>query len=159
MIWLGKSFQFQQIQVPQDVEGKDNPVPEATIILMKFESRQKYSDSQWCFRFIVRFKGNPVSRTALKLLVSGTNPVLRGNCLLQSSDTLNIRFKIPVQEEFISCKNLKVAEEDLLPWCAVQTWVSCLMGSSSYDHLGASCSNIGVFTKETIALLPSWSVL
>ena len=29
------------------------------------------------------------------------------------------------------------------------------MGSSSYDYLGVSCSNIGVFTKKNIALLPS----
>ena len=29
----------------------------------------------------------------------------------------------PVQEEFISSKKLKVAEEGLLPWCVVQTWV------------------------------------
>ena len=41
----------------------------------KFKGRQKYSGSQWCFRFIVRFNGNPISHTALKPLVSGSNLV------------------------------------------------------------------------------------
>ena len=34
----------------------------------------------------------------------------------------------PGSEEFISCKKLKIAKEDLLPRCAVQTWVFCLTG-------------------------------
>ena len=77
----------------------------------EFKCRQKISGWKWRFRFKIRFKRKMFP---------------------QSFEALNIRFKIPVQEEFISCKKLKVAEEDLLPWCAVQTWVSCLISLSYY---------------------------
>ena len=60
------------------------------------------------------------------------NPVQGKWCLPQSFEALNLRFKIPVQEEFISCKKLKVVEEGLFPWCAVQIWVSRLIGLSYY---------------------------
>ena len=74
---------------------KGNPVLEDTVI---FKGRQKHSGSQGCFQIIVWFKSS-----------------LRESYLPQSFEALNIRFKIPVQEEFISFKKLKVAEEDLLP--------------------------------------------
>ena len=43
------------------------------------------------------------------------NPVQGKSVLPQRFEALNIRFKIPVQEGFISCKKLKGAKEDLLP--------------------------------------------
>ena len=49
------------------------------------------------------------------LKISDLQSGSRGICLPQSLEALTIRFKIPVQEEFISCKKLKIAEEDLLP--------------------------------------------
>ena len=63
----------------------------------------------------------------------------RERCLPQSFEDVNIRFKIPVQEEFISCKKVKIAEEDLLPRCAVQTWVSRLTGLTYYWSHGGFC--------------------
>ena len=46
---------------------------------------------------------------------SGLQSGSRERCLPQILEALNIRFKIPVQEGFISCKKLKGAKEDLLP--------------------------------------------
>ena len=63
---------------------------------------------------------------------SGLKSGSRERYLPQSFEAHNIRFKIPVQEEFISCKKLKIDEEDLLPRCAVQTWVSRLTGLPYY---------------------------
>ncbi len=67
-------------QVPQDVEGKDNPVPEATDKNFK----------------AVR---NIPAHNDASGLISG----LRESYLPQSFKALDSRFKIPVQEEFISC--------------------------------------------------------
>ena len=67
------------------------------------------------------------------------NLVQGKSVLPQSFEALNIRFKIPVQEEFISCKKLKIAEEDLLPRCAVRTWVSRLTGLTYYWSHGGFC--------------------
>ena len=79
----------------------------------KFELKghQKISGWKWRFRFRIRFKG-------------------------KMSPTKLWSSQYPVQEGFISCKKLKGAKEDLLPWCAVQTWVSCLIGLSYYWSLG-----------------------
>lgn len=62
----------------------------------------------------------------LKMEDSGSKSGSREIYLTQSFEALNIRFKIPVQKEFISHKfefseKLRIAKENLLPWCAVQT--------------------------------------
>ena len=86
----------------------------------------------------IEFKGcQKISGSKWRMPVC--NPAQRKSVLPQSFEALSIRFKIPVQEEFISCKKLKVAEEDLLPWCAVQTWVSRLIGLSYYWSYGGFC--------------------
>ena len=79
-------------------------------------------------------------------------------CLSQSFEAPSIQFEILVEKEFISRKfefseKLKVANENFLSWCAVQTWVSCLMGSSYYGHLGASCSLSIAMTTLLIRLV------
>ena len=77
----------------------------------------------------IEFKGcQKISGSKWRMPVC--NPAQGKSVLPQSFEALNIGFKIPVQEEFISCKKLKVVEEDLQPWCVVQTWVSCLIGLS-----------------------------
>ena len=86
---------FQCIQELRVIGGKNNPVPEATAILVK--------------------SLKAVRKFPAKNEDSGLKSGSRERCLPQSFEALNIRFKIPVQEEFISCKKLKVAEEDLLP--------------------------------------------
>ena len=60
----------------------------------------------------------PSEKFRLKMKDSGLKSGSREICLSQSFEALNIRFKIPVQEDSISRKfeeKLKVAKENLLP--------------------------------------------
>ena len=87
----------------------------------KFElkGRQKISGWKWRFRFAILFKGRLFSHKALKLSLSGSRSRFKKNLSL--------------------AKRLKITEEDLLPWCAVQTWVSCLIGLTYYWSHGGFC--------------------
>ena len=71
------------------------------------------------FRVIRKDSGLKSGSREVSLTEALKYPVLksgsRERCLPQSFEALNIWFKILNQEKFISCKKLKVAEEDLLP--------------------------------------------
>jgi len=99
---------------------------ELTSRKFEFKGRQKISGWKWRFRFKIRFKGK-MSPTALKLSISGSRSRFKKNLPL--------------------AKKLKITEEDLLPWCAVQTWVSGLIGLTYYlSHGGSRFVKRGIYS-------------
>ena len=87
MTWLGRIGRFQWIQ-------------ELWVIGGKITRSRRLPPYCWKLK-------RPPENFRLKNEDSGLKSGSRERCLPQSFEALNLWVKIPVQEEFISCKNLK----------------------------------------------------
>ena len=107
IIWSPPKIWCAQIQF-NNVRFKK----ELTSRKFEFKGRQKISGWKWRFRFKIQFKGKMSPTKLWSSQYPVQDPGSRRIYLLQ--------------------KKLKSAKEDLLPRCAVRTWVSRLTGLTYY---------------------------
>ena len=100
------------LPVYSPVSGKSRLPHSAEALSIWFISGLKMSGSKR--KLLASLSLKAVRKFPVENEDSGLQSGSRERYLPQSFEALNIRFKILVQEEFISCKKLKVAEEDLL---------------------------------------------
>ena len=116
---------FSEFKNPRTLE-KDNPVLEATTILMK--------------------NYRPLENFRFKMKNAGLKSGQGKSILPQNSEAFKIRFRIPVQEEFISCKVKGCRRGPVAMMRGSNMGYPALLAYHIIDHMGASCSLSEVMT-------------